>query len=462
MAGETDRITSPGPGAGATLSARVIAARLDGLPFTRWHRRMVVLIGFGSFWNVFEVALGSFLGPLLKAQWSLSTVQLSLVIGAAFFGEMIGSLVLAPAADRFGRRALFKFNLLFYAASSIATALSPNLAVFLVLRVLTGVGLGAELTLVDTYLSELLPRRRRGRYIAWSYTLGLCAAPIAGILAKTAAHPVAGVEGWRWLLGLAAVGAAGVWALRRRMPESPRWLAATGDLAQASRALRGIEEHAGTADLDITPSGAETDRAPSPSETAARSGRYRLRAVMLWTMQVLGPIGFYGFASIAPVVLQDKGIDLTHSLMYSALIALGYPLGSLATVPLSERFERRTLVAVCTVAVAAFGVAFGAGSATMIVIAAGFASSVAGIMQSNFAHIYQAELFRTANRSTAIGLPYAASRLLSGLLPLAALPILTALGATALYTGCAALLTAMAVVVLTIGPRTNNRALDTI
>jgi putative MFS transporter len=183
---------------------------------------------------------------------------------------------------------------------------------------------------------------------------------------------------------------------------------------------------------------------------------------MLWTMQVLGPIGFYGFASIAPIVLQHKGIDLTHSLAYSALIALGYPLGSLATVPLAERFERRTLVAASTLAVAALGVAFGASSTTMIVIAAGFASSVAGIMQSNFTHIYQAELFRTANRSTAIGLPYAASRLLSALLPLAALSILTALGATALYAGCAALLTALAIIVLTIGPRTNNRALDTI
>jgi putative MFS transporter len=161
-------------------------------------------------------------------------------------------------------------------------------------------------------------------------------------------------------------------------------------------------------------------------------------------------------------MLLHKGIDLSNLFAYTALIALGYPLGSLASVFITERFQRRTLVAVSTVAVAVFGVLFGSGSSTALVIAAGFASSVAGIMQSNFIHIYQAELFSTGNRSTAIGLPYAASRFVGALLPLVSLSVLDALGATTLYTGCAILLIAMAVGVAVTGPRTNNRALDTI
>ena len=143
-----------------------IAARLDRLPLSGWHRRMVLLIGLGSFFNLFEIALGSFLGVLLGAQWSLSTFDRSMIIGALFFGEMIGSILMAPLADRLGRRILFQVNLLTYAVLSLATAFAPNLGVFLVLRLLTGIGLGAELTLVDTYLSELLPRARRGRYVA--------------------------------------------------------------------------------------------------------------------------------------------------------------------------------------------------------------------------------------------------------------------------------------------------------
>ncbi|MDT5259793.1 MAG: transporter, putative metabolite:H+ symporter, partial [Mycobacterium sp.] len=141
-----------------------IAARLDRL--SSWHRRMVLLIGLGSFCNLFEIALGSFLSVLLGAQWSLTTLDRSLIIGSIFLGEMFGSLLLAPLADRFGRRTLFRVNLLVYATLSAATAFAPNLGVFVLLRTLTGVGLGAELTLVDTYLAGLLPRASRGRYVA--------------------------------------------------------------------------------------------------------------------------------------------------------------------------------------------------------------------------------------------------------------------------------------------------------
>src|SRR5882757_8438435 len=235
-------VTSNGP---HTPSS--IAARLDRLPLSSWHRRMVLLIGLGSFFNLFEIALGSFFGVLLAAQWPLSIVDRSMIIGALFLGEMIGSLLLAPLADRFGRRLLFQVNLLTYAVLSLMTAFAPNLGVFLVLRLLTGIGLGAELTLVDTYLSELLPRARRGRYVAWSYTIGLLAVPVAGVLATAANTTIAGLAGWRWLLIFAACGGLAVWLLRRRLPESPRWLAATGHTAEADRIVAEIEREAAPA-----------------------------------------------------------------------------------------------------------------------------------------------------------------------------------------------------------------------
>jgi len=417
---------------------------------------MVVLIGLGSFCNLFEIALGSFLGVLLGAQWSLSTLDRSMVIGALFLGEMIGSLLLAPLADRFGRRLLFQVNLLAYAVLSVATAFAADLGVFLVLRLLTGIGLGAELTLVDTYLSELLPRAGRGRYVAWSYTIGLLAVPVAGVLATAANTTVAGLAGWRWLLILAACGGLAVWLLRRRLPESPRWLAATGHAAEADRIVDEIEREVAPA-LPAAPAAPPAAIAdPPPAAT------YRRRAVLMWVMQIASPVGFYAFASIAPIVLLAKGFDLAHSLMYSALTALGYPLGSLVSVYLTERVERRTLLIVSTLAAAVFGVAFGLATNITVVVIAGIATSVSTVMQSNFTHIYQAELFHTTNRSTAIGIPYAASRLVGALLPLAALSLLAAIGSSGLYTCCAILLGASALTIRLLGPRTNNQQLDTI
>jgi putative MFS transporter len=339
---------------------------------------------------------------------------------------------------------------------SVATAFAPDLGVFLVLRLLTGIGLGAELTLVDTYLSELLPRARRGRYVAWSYTIGLLAVPVAGVLATAANTTIAGLAGWRWLLILAACGGLAVWLLRRRLPESPRWLAATGHTADADRIVAEIEREAAPA-LPAEPA------APPPAIGDPPPGdRYRRRAVSMWVMQIASPVGFYAFASIAPIVLLAKGFDLAHSLMYSALTALGYPLGSLVSVYLTERVERRTLLIVSTLSAAVFGVAFGLATNITVVVIAGIATSVSTVMQSNFTHIYQAELFHTTNRSTAIGIPYAASRLVGALLPLAALSLLAAIGSSGLYTCCAILLGATALAIRLLGPRTNNQQLDTI
>lgn len=436
------------------VSGTAIADRLDRLPLSRWHRRMVLLIGLGSFFSFFEVALGSFLGTLLGTGWTLTTVDTSMVIGSAFLGEMIGSLLLAPLADRLGRRTMFQVNLIAYAVMSLATAFAPNLPVFLALRILTGVGLGAELTLVDTYLSELLPARRRGRYVAWSYTFALTAAPVAGVLAKSATGTLFGLDGWRWLLILAAGGGLVAWLSRRRLPESPRWLAAVGRLAEADRVVTAIERETGA------PLGEPA--ADPPSARQRDPGRYRRRSLLMWLMWLLTPIGFYTFASIAPIVLMAKGFDLAHSLTYSALTAVGYPLGSLASVYLTERFERRTLVIASTLAAAGFGLVFGLGTNTGLLIAAGVATTASTVIQSNFVHIYQAELFHTANRGTAIGIPYAASRLVSALLPFAAVVLLSAVGSGGLFLSCALLLLVMVVAVRILGPRTNSQRLDTI
>jgi putative MFS transporter len=184
--------------------------------------------------------------------------------------------------------------------------------------------------------------------------------------------------------------------------------------------------------------------------------------MLMWVMWILQPIGFYGFASIAPIVLLAKGFNLSHSLTYAALSALGYPLGSLASVYLTEKIERRSLLITSALASAAFGVSFGVAATPALVVAFGVGVTLSNVVNSNVIHTYQAELFHTAERATSIGLPYAASRLVSAALPVVALPALAALGAAGLYACCAVLLAAMAVGIRVLGPRTNHRQLERI
>lgn len=449
------------PPAGTTATSGSVAARLDRLPLSRWHRRMTLLIGIGSFFNFFEIALGSLLAVLLKDPWHLGTAQQAAIIGSAFAGEFFGSLLLAPLADRYGRRTMFQVNLLTYSLLSLACAAAPGLSVLLVLRFAAGIGLGAELTLVDTYLTELLPSAHRGRYIARSYTFGMLALPIAGAVTSVAAHALSPSTGWRLLLALSAAGGLLVWTLRRRLPESPRWLSALGRTDQAESVLAGIETQVAAATGAPLPAPIETV-ADSPPHASEQTGSHRRRTVLVWAIQTLGPISFYAFSSLVPLVLLTKGFDIVHSVGYTALTALGYPAGSLISIPLVERFERRSLLISAAATVAASGIVFGYAGATWLIVTAGMATTMANVVLSNTIHIYQAELFPTRIRSTALGRPYAMSRITSAVLPFGGLTILHALGATGLYTTSAALLISMIIAVRVLGPLTNNRTLESV
>jgi putative MFS transporter len=162
----------------------------------------VVLVGLGSFFDLYEVFLGGVLAPVLAKEFGLGSTGKALVIAAGFAGMFVGANVLSIAADRLGRRRVFILNLLLYSLFSLAAAFSPNVETFLVLRFLAGMGLGAELVLVDTYLAEFMPGRMRGRMTAWAYTIGFLGVPLAALLGGrlVARQELFGIEGWPgWL-----------------------------------------------------------------------------------------------------------------------------------------------------------------------------------------------------------------------------------------------------------------------
>lgn len=441
--------------------AQSIAARLDRLPMTRWHWTLVAVVGLGTFFDLYEIFLGGVLGAVLTEQWQLSTNEKSLVIASAFIGMFFGAICLGVAADRFGRRRMFLVNLGLYSLFSLLTAFAPDLGVFLVLRFLGGLALGAELTLVDTYLSELMPRRGRGRYIACAYTLGFFGVPVGAFLGGrfiAAEHLL--IDGWRWLLIFGSLGALIVWLLRRRLPESPRWLVAQGRTEEAERITAGIE--AGVR-------GPLPEISPTPEEPAVRltiaemfAGDFRRRTIMLWIFQLLQTVGYYGFGSLAPIVLTAKGFDIVESLGYAALSFLGYPIGSALSIPLMERVERKWLISGSALVMAGCGLAFGFAGEPALIVIAGFLLTCASNVFSNGFHIYQAEIFPTGIRSSAISVPYSLSRVAGALLPFIALNLLDDFGAGAVFAGSAVILVIVSLDVALLGPRSTGRSLEVV
>lgn len=461
---------------GRTASAApALAARLEALPMSNWQRWLTLIVGIGSFFDLYEVFLGGVLAPVLAKQWTLDSTGKSAVIACAFTGMFVGANLMSVLADRVGRRKIFIFNLASYAVLSVASAFSPNLTVFVILRFFCGIGVGSELVLVDTYLAEFLPARLRGRYIAWAYTVGFLGVPVAALFGAhvVAKNSFAGVDGWRWLLIAGGLGAVFVLAVQRALPESPRWLIARGRDADATAVVDDIERkvrrslgrNSETAAPESAPG--RTGLASRPEATAQQRvsladmfRSYRSRTIMLWIFQILQTVGYYGFGSMAPLVLTAKGFTVTESLGYAALTYVGYPVGSLVSIPLVERFERKTLIIASAVGIGAFGLVFGLSTNTAVIVAAGFLLTVCSNVFSNAYHIYQTEIFPTSIRSSAIGIAYSLSRATSAGLPFAAVPALEAFGSGWVFGGSAVLMVLLCLNVGLFGPRTTGMVLE--
>ncbi|MGV4924648.1 MFS transporter [Streptomyces sp. BHT-5-2] len=455
----------PAPRRGAAAGARV-AARLDRLPPSRWHRRITLVVGIGAFFDLYEIFLGGVLAAVLADRWGLDHTAKSWVIAAGFLGMFAGANVLSVLADRLGRRRMFLVNLGGYALFSLAAACAPDLGWLLALRFLSGLGLGAELVLVDTYLAEFLPRAVRGRYLAWAYTFGFVGVPVAALLGArlVAGHPLLGVDGWRWLLVAGALGAVFIQLMRRQLPESPRWLCVRGREGEADGIVSGIERRVAAEVGTSLPSVPDVEEIPERKVPLGEMfrGDHRRRTFMWWIFQVLQTVGYYGFGSLAPVVLTAKGHTVTDSLLYAALSFCGYPIGSAVSVPLIDRIERRTLIVASALGMAGCGLAFGFAAATWAIVAFGFLLTVCSNVFSNAFHVYQTEIFPTGLRSSAIGIAYSLSRLTSAVLPFVALSVLSALGAPAVFVGSAVLLVLLCLDVALLGPRSTGRSLERI
>jgi MFS transporter, putative metabolite:H+ symporter len=443
-----------------------IGRRLDRLSVGPMHRKVVVAIGLGLFFEMYEIFLSSTISTTLKTQYDLSGATLKLLLASSFLGMFIGAAALGRLADKIGRRRAFLFNLIWFSAWTLIGAFSPTPWFLVVTRFLAGVGVGAEYPVADAYLSDVLPKSHRGRLAAWAYTCSFVAVPVLGFLSLgLTEHSVFGIPGWRVLLVIGSVGAAIVMLMRRGLPESPRWLAGVGRADEARAAVREFER--GT---EAEPVAAETEPAPAapPSTEVTKPLRrlsispYRERLGMLAVFHVFQSFGYYGFGTLAALVLVSRGYDVTTSLLFTALSYIGYPVGSALSIPLLKWFERKYLVMATIAAMAAFGLLFATVDNTVLIVAFGFLTTATSNVFSNVYHVYQAEIFPTDVRATAVGLTYSLSRLSSGALPFILIPVLDEHGAAAMFTVVLVALAIAIGVVAWIGPRTTRRNLEEI
>jgi MFS transporter, putative metabolite:H+ symporter len=450
-----------------TASAASVGEQLDRMPVGAVHRKLIVAVGLGLFFEMYEIFLSSTMSATLEHDFGVRGTALKLILASSFIGMFFGAALFGRLADRIGRRKAFLLGLSWFSAFSLVGAFAPSPALLVFARFLAGVGIGAVYPVADSYLADVLPKEHRGRLASYAYTCSFVAVPFAAFLAWwLTQHSPLGVAGWRWLLALGASGAVIVFVLNRWLPESPRWLASAGRLEEAQRALNTFAagSNVPAVQLNTVPDIAHdgVGRPARSGLTQLRSAPYNRRVVMLAVFHLFQTYGYYGFGTLAALVLVSRGYTVTSSMLFSAVSFLGYPLGSLMSIPLMVRFERKFLLVGSIVAVAVFGLLFATQSSVAVIILFGFLTTATSNVFSNVYHVYQAEIFPTAVRATAVGWTYSLSRLSSGAAPFVLIPILDGYGAGAMFTVVATALAVVIAVVLTLGPRTSRRSLEEI
>jgi MFS family permease len=221
-----------------------IPARLDRLPWSRWHWLVVTALGVTWVLDGLEVTLAGTIGGVLKTALRMSDAQVGESATAYLTGAVLGALVFGWATDRLGRKKLFTVTLAVYLVATAATALSWDFHSYSVFRFATGLGIGGEYAAINSAIDELIPARLRGRIdliINSTYWLGAALGAAATIVLLNG-HMVREDLAWRFVFGLGALLGLGVVFLRHFVPESPRWLVIHGRNDEAETIVGEVEE----------------------------------------------------------------------------------------------------------------------------------------------------------------------------------------------------------------------------
>jgi MFS transporter, putative metabolite:H+ symporter len=323
------------------LTEQTIAARLERLPNSRWHVTVTVILGVAIFFDSFDSLAIAYVLPVITRDWHIPPQNIGGLISIANLGQAIGALTFGWLAERIGRVSTARIAIGLFAVMSLACAFTHSYEQLFVCRFLEGIGLGGEIPVASTYISEILRAERRGgRFLAYQmiFPAGLLGSGIIGAA-------VVPRFGWQWMFILGALPAFVAMFLQRYCPESPRWLASKGRLAEADAILTDIERivsHDGTKPLPPVP-----ELAIQPLGTTTRwqelfQGRYLSRTFLVWILWSTSYVISYGMQGWIPTLYREVyHLPLQQALNYAVAGPAGSLLGSILCAVLIDSTGRR-------------------------------------------------------------------------------------------------------------------------
>ncbi len=378
-------------------------ARLDRLPVSSFHYRIFWLVGAGMFFDGYDLYVA---GGVLAAtvQTKFSTVPQNLqFLSLTFVGMTIGSLITGFLGDKFGRRFTYQVNLLIFGLASFAAAFAQDMNQLIVCRFVQGLGLGAEIVVGYSTLTEFVPPRTRGRWLAFMAFLTVCGFPVTSILS----YLIIPTWGWRPMFIIAGVGSLIVWYLRKNLPESPRWLEAQGRDAEAEALMTTIEQEVAAKDGPLPPVVVPVSVPQVTLGALVRRPLLERMVVGCWVLITINTL-IFGFVIFLPQFFLRQGLTIANSLGYTVVLAGGSLVGCALGAYLADFVGRRWSIIGASIATIVLGwiyAGFNASADVTLVLSVGFLLIIAIYVQTAILFgVYTPELFPTEIRLRANGI----------------------------------------------------------
>jgi putative MFS transporter len=315
-------------------------ARLDRLPISSFHRRIMWLIGIGMFFDGFDIYVAAtVLGATLRSGFSTLS-QNAEFVSVTFLGMMLGSFLTGFLGDRYGRRFTYQANLAIFGLASIAATFSPSMTVLILLRFVMGVGLGAENVVGYATMTEFVPPQARGKWLGIISVFVVAGLPVTALLGTL----IIPRFGWRIMFMLGGLGALVVWQLRKALPESPRWLESVGRTQEADAILRAIEDEVSLHHGPLKPPAGSSPTNPSRSLRMLLGPVLLPRMVVGATTLIVVNTLIYGFVTWLPTFFVQAGRSIASSLGYSLVMSLGAPIGSVIGASTADWWGRKPTI----------------------------------------------------------------------------------------------------------------------
>lgn len=442
--------------------AGAILARLDRIPIWPYPRSVLYVIGFGFFFAFFDIVTIGFAVPVVAKQFAVSSEVASWTISGSLLGYIVGSFLDSRIADRFGRRVALIVSVLLFSVGSLLSATSTDIWWLIGWRFLSGMGIGGEIAAVSTYLGELSPARTRGRNTAWAIAAGMVGFAVVPFVAVALVPHYS--WGWRALFVVGALGGLVIGVMRRGLPHSVHWSLNRNRVAEAMAIVEAAERRA-TERLGraLPPPGADGVEPPigRGSMRDLLKPPYFQRLVLIAVIWFIYYIGNYAWLTLAPTLFIKLGYSLAHSISFMVLTGIGFMVGACGAALLSDRGERKVIIAAICLVWAAALVVIGTTPSNIVIMVCGFIASTTIGLLIPILYTYTAENFPTGFRATGVSATDGIGHLGGALAPIVVLAVYHRWDfAGAFYTmGATGLLTA---VLLALGIRTTGKPLDEI